>query len=726
MTEPLEQLSGTVDRLFFHNAENGFTVFVLQLDKKRETIVKGYLPNIQPGQHVRVSGTWITHPKFGRQFDAQQCHAQTPTSLIGLKKYLGSGLIKGIGPTYAEKLVNYFGQDVLTIIDQHPQRLHEVPGIGPKRVDTIITAWHDQKEISHVMVFLQDKGISPVYATKIYKKYGAESVAIITQNPYRLATDIWGIGFKMADQIAQNMGFAHDSVKRITAGLLHTISTIISNGHLYIELDALKTNSTTLLELDATDAAPKIKCALHDLYNEDKIKLITHNEQHFVTLSQYYFSEKGVSTKLKKLVEQLRLRTFDIDAIYTKLRTAQDIALNEDQQRGILTCLQNNVTVVTGGPGTGKTTLIKKLLSILDENKYSYKLAAPTGRAAKRITESTGKQAVTIHRLLEFDVSTMGFARNEQNALHVDFLIIDEASMIDIFLAFAILKAVPLNAHVVFIGDIDQLPSVGAGNFLKDIIASNIVPTIRLTEIFRQAQDSLIIINAHRINNGEFPVSQLPGARRDFLYIKENDPQNVQHHLENIYKQGLAKFNISPHNTTVLVPMNRGVVGTHTINFNLQQLLNPDEHKPQIAQAGTTFKLHDRVMQIRNNYDKLVFNGDIGTIEQIDVQEKQLTVRYPERSVVYEFSELDELVLAYAITIHKSQGSEYDAVIIPIFMQHFTLLQRNLLYTAITRAKKLCIFIGQPKAIGMAINNNTGLERTTFLPQFLTTDLQCR
>ena len=733
-----ETLQGTVDRLLFQNKEDGFVIFVLQLNNKQNTIVKGHVPSITPGEIVTIQGTWVMHPKFGKQFDAQQCTAQIPTSIIGLKKYLSSGLIKGIGPVYGEKLVNYFGEEVLEIIDKMPHRLQEIDGIGPKRVEKIVTAWQDQKEISHIMVFLQEKGISPAYATKIYKRYRAESISVILENPYRLAQDIWGIGFKIADQIAQNLGIAKDSSKRITAGILHTISTATSSGHLYVELQKLKEQTTAILELDYNDnIANTIKLALHDLYNSDKIKLISHEDKHFVTLTPFYFSEQGVAGKLKKLMKFPAQYTFDINKIYKKLRTQTNkdvVALNEDQQKGIVTCLQNKTTVITGGPGTGKTTLIKKLIEMLDQHKITYRLAAPTGRAAKRITEGTGKPATTIHRLLEFDVSTMGFVRNEQNTLPLNFLIIDEASMIDIFLANSVLKALPSHAHVVFIGDVDQLPSVGPGNFLNDIIASDKVPSVRLTKIFRQAQDSLIILNAHRINTGEFPTSYQPDTRQDFIFIKEEDPQQVTLHLENIYTKTLLKHGINPHDSIVLVPMHRGVVGTQKLNHDLQQMLNPNAQKTSlendadkhISYAGTIYNIGDRVMQIRNNYDRLVFNGDIGILESIDHTEKTFNVLYEERIVEYDFSDLNELVLAYAISIHKSQGSEYAAVIIPIFMQHFTLLQRNLIYTAITRAKKLCIFIGQPKAIAMGIKNNKSVKRLTFLQQFLTIDLQCR
>jgi exodeoxyribonuclease V alpha subunit len=721
-----ESLQGIVEKILFQNAENGFTVFVLHTNG-REIVVKGSMPTIHAGEQVAITGSWITHQKFGKQFEATSCTTHAPSSILGLKKYLASGLIKGIGPVYAEKLVAAFGTDVLEIIDKHPERLHSVPGIGEKRVQIIVTAWQDQKEISHIMVFLQEKGISTAYATKIYKKYGNNAMNVVIENPYRLAEEIWGIGFKIADQIAQNMGFAKDSLKRIHAGILFCLSNMINAGSLYIQVDELKEKAIELLELPAQTAAQKMKVALHDLYNNQKIKLISFENQHFITLTPHYFAEKGVAQKINELKNYPEQRTFDINAAYNNLRTSTGpISLNEDQQAGILACLQNKITIITGGPGTGKTTLIKTLLETLDTYKQVYRLAAPTGRAAKRMSEGTQRPAETVHRLLEFDVSSMRFTRNEQNALKLDFLILDEASMIDIFLAHAILKALPFNAHLVLLGDVNQLPPVGAGNFLHDLIASKIIPCIRLTKIFRQAQDSLIIINAHRINNGEFPTSSMPDARKDFIFIKEDVPENVPTHLQHILCKVLPKLGIRAADTTILVPMNRGTVGTHKLNDTLQQILNPTDTPKKINHTGVIFKVGDRVMQIRNNYDKNVFNGDIGIIHDIDLTDRVMHVQFDYRPVAYEFTDLDELVLAYAISIHKSQGSEYEATIIPIFMQHFTLLQRNLIYTAITRAKKLCIFIGQTRAIAMAIKNNSGTHRTTFLPQFLTTDLTCR
>jgi len=725
----LEELTGIVDKLIYQNNENGFAVFVLQTRGTNTVTVKGYLPSIQPGEQVNLQGLWVMHPKFGRQFEAKNCSSCLPNSIIGLKKYLGSGLIKGIGPVYAEKLVAKFGVDVLEIIEHQPDRLKEVGGIGPKRIEKISLAWKDQKEISKVMIFLQEKGVSTAYATKIYKQYGQNSIAVINENPYRLADDIWGIGFKKADAIAQQLGFEKDSLKRITSGILFVIAEQVGNGHLYVQLEDLKNKTVEILELDASVVSLKIKTAFHNLYDSDKIKLISVEGQHFVTLSKYYFSEKGVANKVLRLMSKKTCHDFKIDEIYQALRIsagAYDIALNDDQQQGILATLQNKVTVITGGPGTGKTTLIKKLLSILDEYGMKYKLAAPTGRAAKRIFEGTGRQASTIHRLLEFDFSSMTFAHNEQNALPVDFLIVDEASMIDVFLAHALLKAVPFNAHVVFIGDIYQLPSVGAGNFLKDLIASQAVASVCLKEIFRQAQDSMIVVNAHRVNNGEFPLSFLPGSKRDFIFIKELEPTNVSRHLETIYKKGLKKFGVAAQDAITLVPMHRGSVGTQKLNYDLQQILNATEGGKQISYAGIVYKIGDPIMQLRNNYDKRVFNGDIGTIMDINLEDKVLMVDFDGRMIEYDYSDLSEVVLAYSISIHKSQGSEYAAAIIPVFTQHFTLLQRNLIYTAITRAKKLCILIGQPRAIAMAIKNNKSLVRKTFLKEYLTTDLECR
>lgn len=719
-----ETLTGTVDRIIYENNETGFLIFNLK-NKNSSTIVKGCLPAVKAGQDVTILGKWIVHPKFGKQFDAQKCTIALPTNISGLQKYLASGIIKGIGPVYAKKLIDAFGVNVLEIIDKEPNKLKMVEGIGLKRLSQIIDGWKEQKEVASIMVFLQDKNITPAYAAKIYKRYGYESIAVVKENPYRLAEEIWGIGFKIADQIAHNLGFEHNCIARIKAGILHVINEAVSSGHLYIETEELKKTTTELLELE-TEELPLIKNALHELYDTTKIKLITEENLHYITTSALYYCEAGVATKIKNLLAYPSGLLVDTHAIYQILRKQEgNLQLNEDQQRGIMATLQNKITIITGGPGTGKTTLIKQLLEILDQKRIRYKLAAPTGRAAKRMNESTGRSAATLHRLLEFDPATMQFKHNEENTLQTDILIIDEASMIDIFLAHAILKAIPLAAHLIFIGDIDQLPPVGAGNFLRDLITSKQTSCVQLTEVFRQAANSLIIVNAHRINSGNFPTTQLPDAKKDFIWIKEEQPEKIFGHLQSFFIKRLQQHGILPSETMVLVPMNRGAIGTQKLNLNLQEIINKKEGN-NLTHGTTQYKEGDRVMQIRNNYEKMVFNGDIGFIQTIEPEDRSITVRYAERPITYQQADLDELVLAYAITIHKSQGSEYDAVIIPIFTQHFTLLARNLIYTAITRAKKLCILIGQTRAIAIAIKNNKSIKRQTFLTEMLTTGIQCR
>jgi len=721
--QPLCEIQGTIDRVVYTNADNGYVVFILQSPQIKDSItVQGNLPPVHPGELVTINGSWMIHPKFGKQFNAQNCRAHTPTSVVGLKKYLGSGLIKGIGPSYAEKLVDFFGENVLEVIDKSPEKLACVPGIGTKRCAAIVSGWQEQKEISHLMVFLQDKGISTAYATKIYKRYGAQTIDIVKENPYRLAQEVWGIGFKMADQLAKALGFTHESNERIAAGVLFALSTITSNGHLYCVRETLIEKTIELLELTNESSADDLQNTIIHLQATKKIHFVEHDEQVFIATASHYTNEKSCADRLLKLLEQPSgLTAFAIDQLYQKLRAPSDnsIALHEQQQEAILMCLQNKVSIITGGPGTGKTTIIKTLLHILDEQKIVYQLGAPTGRAAKRMMQATGRPAMTLHRLLEFDPHVMRFTRNEQNALAGKYIIVDEASMIDIFLANALLKAVHFSAHLLFIGDVDQLPSVGPGNFLSDMLASGVISHAKLTYIFRQAQDSLIVMNAHRVNNGEFPVLSLPDCKRDFFFIKEDLPENIPQHLEKIYHSYFPRCDIVPDQSIVLVPMNRGSAGTQKLNHDLQTILNANAPGATVSHAGTTYKVGDRVMQIRNNYDKLVFNGDVGTINDIIAADRAIIVLFAERLITYESNELDELTLAYAISIHKSQGSEYPAVIIPIFMQHFTLLARNLIYTALTRAKKICIFIGQSRALAIALRNNTGRERITFLKQFL-------
>lgn len=727
--ESLVELLGVVERVIFKSEENGFAVFALKVSANDVVTVNGSIGDLHQGTQVTVKGSWSYHPKFGRQFLAKECSVELPSSAYGIQKYLSSGLVKGIGPKFAEKLVEAFGAKTLEVIDKEPERLFGVAGVGQKRVAAIIAAWQDQKEISRVMVFLRSKDVSPAFAVKIFKTYGNTAIDKIQANPYCLSDDIWGIGFKTADQIALKIGLERHSLPRIKAGILHTISQATDQGNLYIELAQLKDNAVKILEVEVEDTAYLLKQALTELHQQNKVKLLTYEGKHYLTLPQFYGSERGIANRMLKLLEKSKQTNLDFDGIYNQLRVPDDrgVALNDDQQRGILCCLQNKVTIITGGPGTGKTTLVKRLIQLLEENHLRFRLAAPTGRAAKRMFESTGKNSETLHRLLEFTPGTMGFSRNEQNALDLDFLIIDEASMLDVFLMHSVLKALPWNASLVLLGDVDQLPSVGAGNVLNDLIASEKISVVRLTQIFRQAQDSMIVVNAHRVNNGEFPLPPQPGSKRDFAYIKEEVPENVFATLRMLYTQKFPKMGIPADDSIVLVPMNRGIVGTARLNQELQNILNPavNEEK-QVMRFGQVYKVADRVMQIKNNYDKFVFNGDIGKIADIRPADQEMMVNFGDREVVYDFSELNELTLAYAISIHKSQGSEFNAVIIPIFMQHFILLQRNLIYTAITRAKRLCVLIGQPKAVHMGIKNDKRVDRLTFLQEFLTTDLVAR
>jgi len=719
------ELAGTVQRCLFKNNENGYVVFLLAVNAKETITVTGCLPDVHEGMRVSLEGSWQFNPKFGRQFVATRCSVQLPQTAAGIEKYLASGLIKGVGPVFARKLVMHFKERTLEIIDKMPQRLSEVPGVGPKRIEQITAAWQEQKEISRVMVFLQEKDVGTGLAAKVYKAYGASSIEAITANPYRLIEDVWGVGFKSADGLALKLGFAPTSMPRIQAGIVHTITTALDEGHLYKIVTDVFAQAIEILALQPERDDALVKQAMRSLYEADKVKVITFQGQHYATLPQYYYSEVNIAKKLKALGSPTAAKLpLNLDAAYKTLCKVPEngIHLNEEQQMGVMGCLEHKVSIITGGPGTGKTTLLKSLLNVLDEQRVKVRLAAPTGRAAKRMFEGTGRSTETLHRMLEFSPATMGFTRNEQNALQADFIIVDEASMIDVFLMNSLLKALPERAHLVLLGDVDQLPSVGAGNILHDLINSGVVNVTRLKHIFRQAQDSLIIVNAHRVNNGEFPSSKglWESSKRDFMYVKQDAPEELFAFLRSFFTSTIKQYHFSWQQAVVLTPMNRGVAGTQRINQELQLILNPEGAQgPTVTRFGQEFRVGDRVMQIRNNYEKFVFNGDIGFITAINAEDQEVTVTFGERPLVYQFLELSELVLAYAISVHKSQGSEFDVVLIPLFVQHFMLLQRNLIYTAITRAKKLCVLVGQSRAIAMGVRNVKGTQRLTFLQQFL-------
>ncbi len=718
----LDALVGTLDKLVFRSNDTGFSVFSLTTSGGAKITILGSLPDLHQGERVSLRGTWGFHKKFGRQFTVSEYDKELPYDVVGIEKYLSSGMIRGIGPQLAGRLVSAFGAKTLEVIDKKPELLLKVNGVGEKRVDAIASAWQEQKEISRVMVFLKSKGVTTAFASKIFKKYGHDSIDVLKRNPYQLVEDIWGVGFKMADSLAISLEIGTHSPERVHAGILHLITSHATFGHLYITQDELFENLPKLLDIKIDNHHKLIESTIESMINSNKLKKLSLEDETIFTLPQYFGTEMGIVKNIERLLSGKSRGIFDLDKIYKEIRAAKDessFCLNEGQQHGIMTTLQSKISVITGGPGTGKTTLLKSLVSLLEGSRVRYRLTAPTGRAAKRMFEGTGKNAETIHRLLEFTPQFMGFSRNENNTLDTEFLIIDEASMIDAFLMHALIKAIPAHAQVLIIGDVDQLPSVGAGNVLHDIIASDKVPITRLTEIFRQAQDSLIIMNAHKINSGEFPHNDT--ARKDFFFVKRKDPEEIFPLLRWIYDAGLKKQSIDPKDAIVLTPMNRGIAGTQRINQELQMILNPPSpDKPQIERFGIPYRVGDRVMQIRNNYDKFAFNGDLGTLTEINTPDQQATVQFGTRSLTYDLAELNELVLAYAVSIHKSQGSEFPAVIIPIFMQHFVLLQRNLLYTAVTRAKRLCILVGESRAIAMTVKNDKGKDRHTLLKDMLT------
>ena len=672
---------------------------------------------ISAGEWVTASGEWINDRTYGLQFRTRFLKTSAPTSLDGIEKYLGSGMIRGIGPVYAKRMVKMFGKDVFDLIEAEPARLREVEGIGPKRADKITSAWADQKVISEIMVFLHSHAVGTARAVRIFKTYGVDSVQVMSENPYRLARDIRGIGFRTADLIAEKLGIEKTAMIRMRAGISYALTEAMGNGHCGLPREELIPLAIKLLEVPDD----LIHTAIALEMSEGTVTVDTVGDMPCVFLSGLYHAEKGVADRLQNLIAgPLPWPDIDADKAIPWIEKKTELTLGETQAEAIQLALRSKVMVITGGPGVGKTTIVNSILQILAAKAVKLLLCAPTGRAAKRMKEATGMEAKTIHRMLEIDPKSFGFKRNEESPLDCDLLVIDESSMVDVSLMHALLKAVPDHAALLIVGDIDQLPSVGPGQVLADVIGSGAIPVVRLTEVFRQAAQSKIITSAHRINQGQLPDLTKPDGESDFYFVPAEDPDQAVTRILDMVKNRIPKrFGLDPiRDIQVLCPMNRGGVGARSLNIELQATLNPSGDN-KVERFGSTFAPGDKVMQIENDYDKEVYNGDIGYVEGVDLNEGELTASFDGRTVTYLFGELDTLVLAYAATIHKSQGSEYPAVVIPVLTQHYAMLQRNLLYTGITRGKRLVVIIGQRKAVAIAVKNVSGRRRWSKLDEWL-------
>ncbi|MCB0614224.1 MAG: ATP-dependent RecD-like DNA helicase [Lewinellaceae bacterium] len=714
----MDEIHGYIERITFQSPENGFTVARLKERGKRElTAIVGPMPSVQAGESVVCRGRWREDPNYGLQFQVESYEVEAPQSLQGIKKYLGSGLVKGIGPVFAERIVEYHREKTLDIIDGQPDALLDIDGIGPKRLERIKSCWKEQKSIRELMLFLQGYGISPTYAQKVFKTYGDDSRRVIEENPYQLARDVWGIGFKTADQTARKLGIDSQSDIRIDAGVEYVLSRLANEGHTCYPREAFLERARELLEVDSE----RIEARLEFIEQEARIVIQPLEYQGevapFIWLKAFFTSEQGIARELRRLLDNPPAVLYSQPELGLQAAEAQmGIRLAPNQREAVTSSLKEKMHIITGGPGTGKSTIIKAILSIAGPGGGRILLAAPTGRAGKRMAEITGREASTIHSLLEYDFSIGGFRRSRDNPLDCNLLIIDEASMVDTMLMYSLLKAAPCHARLLLVGDVDQLPSVGAGSVLQDLIRSGRLPVTRLTDIFRQAARSKIITNAHRINAGEFPDIRVDKTG-DFFFIEENDPERIAQAITGLVQHRLPKtYGFDPlRDIQVLSPMNRGVIGNRNLNHLLQRTLNPSNEP--LVKMGRTFHTKDKVMQVQNNYDKEVFNGDVGYIKRIDRIEQQVIVEIDGRPIPYDFADLDQLVLAYSVSIHKYQGSECPCVVLPLHTTHYMMLFRNLLYTGITRGKRLVVVIGSKQALSIAVRNKQAGERFTGLKE---------
>lgn len=711
-------IEGAVARITYVSEESEYVVARLEVAGRPEPVtIVGTVPSLTPGEMLRVHGRWSHHPKYGEQFRVDRYESVVPATITGIQKYLGSGMIKGIGPVFAKRLVEAFGEGTLKVIEDTPRRLAEVAGIGPLRQQRIVAAWAEQREIRAVMLFLQGHGVSPAYAVKIFKTYGQAAIATVRVNPYRLAQDIRGIGFKTADKIARELGIPSDSPLRAAAGIVHTLNELTDEGHVYVPEDGLLKTAETALDIPPA----LLPAALRALVDDEAVVVESLAAGRAVYLKSLHVSETQLARRVTELLRAPRaVPAIDMVRALPWVEKTTGLTLTEEQRAAVRAACEQKLLIITGGPGTGKTTILRAVTQLLAAKKLRMHLASPTGRAAKRLADVTSHDASTLHRLLEWSPRGGGFQRNARNPLEADVVIVDEVSMVDVLLAHHLLQAIPLTATLLLVGDADQLPSVGPGTVLRDLLAVSTIPAIRLTTIFRQAAQSRIVLNAHRVNRGEFPELTAASADRmqDFFFLEEDDPPKLQELIVDLAHRRLpGRYGLDPvDDLQVLTPMHRGPIGAGQLNAALQAALNPPRTgAPELLRGGRIFRVGDRVLQLRNNYDKEVFNGDLGRIASIDLTAQTVVVRMDDREVPYDFGDLDELTLAYAMTVHKSQGSEYPCVILPIHTTHFPMLQRNLFYTAITRAKRLLVVVGTRKAVAIATKNDAFRRRYSHL-----------